>query len=238
VQLAGFNQAYRTVISESLAGSVETPRYQIWGLSVEGSAPTRTWWAANLNVIDQEVDRTVGAFTGYDAGVFPVTPAYFPDSTTQTLDYREVALGFNVNQLIGNEFAVGAGYRITRSELLTQFPELIGSGSPIAILNNEATLHEVMLNANWNSPTGLFATAEANWFMQDLDDDPQAGPPRSGDAFWQFNSFVGYRFKRNLCEVSAGVLNITDNDYRMSPLSPYGTIARDRTAVLRCRFSF
>ena len=238
VQLAGFNQAYRTVISESLAGSVETPRYQIMGLSVEGSAPTRTWWAANLNVIDQEVDRTVGAFTGYDAGVFPVTPAYFADSTTQTLDYREVALGFNVNQLIGDEFAVGAGYRITRSELLTQFPELIGSGSPIASLKNEATLHEVMLNANWNSPTGLFATAEANWFMQDLDDDPLGGAPRSGDDFWQFNAFVGYRFNRNLCEVSAGVLNITDNDYRMSPLSPYGTIARDRTAVLRCRFSF
>lgn len=238
VQLAGFNQAYRTVISESLAGSVETPRYQIWGLSVEGSAPTRTWWAANLNVIDQEVDRTVGAFTGYDAGVFPVTPAYFPDSTTQTLDYREVALGFNVNQLIGDEFAVGGGYRITRSELLTQFPELIGSGSPIASLNNEATLHEVMLNANWNSPTGLFATAEANWFMQDLDDDPLGGAPRSGDDFWQFNAFVGYRFNRNLGEVSVGVLNITDNDYRLSPLSPYGTIARDRTAVLRCRFSF
>jgi tetratricopeptide (TPR) repeat protein len=238
VQLAGFNQAYRTVISESLAGSVETPHYQIMGLSVEGSAPTRTWWGANVNIIEQEVDRTVGAFTGYDAGVFPVTPAFFPDSTAQTLDYREVALGFNVNQLIGDEFAIGAGYRVTRSELLTQFPELIGSGSPIASLKNEATLHEVMLNANWNSPTGLYATAEANWFMQDLEDDPLGGAPRSGDDFWQFNAFVGYRFNRNLCEVSAGVLNITDNDYRLSPLSPYGTIARDRTAVLRCRFSF
>ncbi len=238
VQLAGFNQAYRTVISESLAGSVETPQYQIMGLSVEGSAPTRTWWVARANVIDQEVDRTVGAFTGYDAGVFPVAPAFFPDSTSQTLDYREVALGFNVNQLVGDQFAVGTGYRITRSELLTQFPELIGSGSPIASLKNEATLHELMLNANWNSPTGLFATAEANFFMQDLEDDPLGGAPREGDDFWQFNAFVGYRFNRNLCEISAGVLNITDNDYRMSPLSPYGTIARDRTAVLRCRFSF
>jgi hypothetical protein len=238
VQVAGFNQAYRTVISESLAGSVETPRYQILGLSVEGSAPSRTWWGTSVNVIDQEVDRTVGAFTGYDAGVFPITPAYFPDSTRQRLDYREVAVGFNVNQLVGDEFAVGAGYRVTRSELRTQFPELAGSGSPIVNLKNEATLHEVLLNANWNSPTGLFATAEANWFMQELDDDPLAGPVRSGDDFWQLNAFFGYRFNRNQCEVSAGVLNITDNDYRLSPLSPYGTIARERTAVLRCRFSF
>jgi outer membrane receptor protein involved in Fe transport len=171
-------------------------------------------------------------------GVFPTTPAFFADSTTQRLDYREVAVGFNVNHLIGDEFAVGAGYRVTRSELLTEFPELIGSGSPIASLKNEATLHEVLLNANWNSASGLFATAEANWYMQDLKDDPLAGLTRSGDEFWQLNAFLGYRFNRNLCEVSAGVLNITDNDYQLSPLSPYGTIARDRTAVLRCRFSF
>lgn len=238
VQLAGLNQAYRTVISESLAGSVETPHYQIWGASAEGSAPSRTWWGASVNVIDQEVDRTVGAFTGHDSPVFVNTPAYFPDSTKQTLNYRKVALGFSVNQLIGDEFAVGAGYRITRSELQTEFPELIGSGSPIASLKNEATLHEVMLNANWNSSTGLFASAEANWFMQDLDDDPLAGAVRPGDDFWQFNAFVGYRFNRNLCEVSAGLLNITDSDYNLSPLSPYGTIARDRTAVVQYRLRF
>jgi hypothetical protein len=35
-QLAGFNQAYRTVISESVAGSVEAPTYRIAGLSAEG----------------------------------------------------------------------------------------------------------------------------------------------------------------------------------------------------------
>lgn len=242
VQLAGFNQAYRTVISESIAGSVETPLYKIWGISFEGSLPTRTWWGATASVIEQDVDRTIGAFTGYDSGVFPISPAFFPDSTSQRLDYREVAIGFTLNQLIGNEFAVGAGYRVTRSSLRTQFPELVASGTPIANLKNEATLHEVMLNAHWNSPSGLFATVEANWYLQDLDDDPNGLPPgaspRDGDDFWQFNALVGYRFNNNLCEVSAGVLNIADSDFQLSPLSPYGNIARDRTAVIRCRFSF
>ena len=242
VQLAGFNQAYRTVISESIAGSVETPNYEIWGLSVEGSLPTRTWWGASVNVIEQEVDRTIGAFTGYDAGVFPITPAYFPDSTSQQLDYREVAVGFTVNQLVGDEFALGAGYRMTRSDLRTTFPELLASGTPIADLTNGATLHEVSLNAHWNSPTGLFATVEANWYLQDLDDDPlgqaPGAAPREGDEFWQFNALLGYRFNRNQSEVSVGVLNIADSDYRLSPLSPYGNIARERTAVIRCRFNF
>ena len=242
VQLAGFNQAYRTVISESLAGSVENPLYKIMGLSVEGSFPKRTWWGANVRVIEQDVDRTIGAFTGYDSGVFPITPAFFPDSTSQTLDYREVSLNFTLNKLIGDELAVGASYRATRSDLRTVFPELVASGEPFADLKDAATLHEISLNAHWNSPTGLFARFEANWYKQDLDDDPRGLSPgkvtRVGDDTLQINALIGYRFNRNQCEISAGVLNIGDEDYRFSPLSPYGNIARERTAVINCRINF
>ena len=39
-------------------------------------------------------------------------------------------------------------------------------------------------------------------------------------------------------EISVGVLNINDADYRLSPLNPYGDIPRERTAVVRCRFTF
>jgi tetratricopeptide (TPR) repeat protein len=238
VQLAGFNQAYRTVISESIAGSVETPRYDIWGLSAEGSLPTRTWWGASVNVIEQDVDRTRGTFTGYDAGVFPSTPAYFADSMAEHLDYREESLSLTLNQLVGNQFSLGAGFRVTNSELHTTLPELPVAMAPFADLEDEATLYEVMLSANWNSPTGLFARVEANYFSQDLEDDPSRTPFREGDAFWQFNALAGYRFNQNTCEISAGVLNIGDTDYRLSALNPRGEIVRDRTAVLRCRFNF
>jgi hypothetical protein len=239
VQLAGFNQAYRTVISESIAGSVEAPLYKIWGLSAEGSLPTRTWWGASINFIEQDVDRTVGAFTGYDFTFFPTSPAYFADRLRQVLAYQEQSLGLTLNQLLGDEFSIGAGYRATRSELQTSFPDLPAASTPVARGREEATLHELFLNANWNSPTGLFARLEANFYSQDLEDNPNGVvPPRSGDSFWQFNAMVGYRFNRNLCEVSAGVLNLGDTDYRLSPLSPRGEIARDRTAVVRCRFSF
>ena len=44
VQVAGFNQAYRTVISESLAGSVETPVSKR-GPQPRRQLPSRTWWA-------------------------------------------------------------------------------------------------------------------------------------------------------------------------------------------------
>jgi tetratricopeptide (TPR) repeat protein len=236
VQIAGFNQAYRTVISESIAGSVETPEYEIWGLSAEGSLTTRTWWGISFNRIGQDVDRTRGVFTGYNEALFLSTPAYFADDTRERLEYEEQSLTFTLNQLLGDRFSVGAGIRFTCSELQTTLPDL--AGQSFADVTDEATLTEIMLSANWNSPTGLFARVEANYYHQDLDDDPARGLIRSGDSFWQFNALAGYRFNQNQCEIAAGVLNIGGTDYQLSSLNPRNEIVRDRTAVLTLRMSF
>jgi len=241
-QVAGFSQAYRTILSESIAGSVEAPRFKTWGLGIDGMLPSRTWWGASVKVIGQDVDRTLGAFSGYDLGVFPNSPAYFPDGTSQRLDYRECSFGATLNQLLGDEFALGLGYQITRSKLDTAYPELPANPvlAPEAV--DQATLHQFSVFGTWNSPSGWFARAEANWFSQNLQDDPRGlapgAPPRAGDAFWQFNALLGYRFWRNQGEVSLGVLNIANTDYQLSPLNPYGEIVRGRTAVMTCRLSF
>jgi len=236
VQLAGFNQAYRTVISESLVGSVEAPHYEILGLSAQGSLPSRTWWGCSANMIKQDVSRTVGAFTGYDAGVFPISPAFFADGTSQDLEYLEQGVNVTLNQLVGEEFSLGASYRLTRSELQTRYPELLSQ--PGTDYTDEATLQEISLYANWNSPSGFFAHVEVNGFQQDLNDDPSRPTPRSGDEFVQCNAWAGYRFQQNSCEVTAGVLNIGDTDYALSPLNPHADLARERTFFVLCRLSF
>ena len=246
-QLAGFNQAYRTVISESLVGSVEAPYFQTYGLSAEGRFDTRTWWGVSVNLIKQDVTRTLGTFTGYDSQAFASydgmgnliqdqTLAFFPSGTTQHLDYREACLAATLNQLIGDQFAVGLGYHLTRSELHTVYPQL--RPLPGSDLTDKATLQELSLYANWNSPTGWFAHAEANGYHQSLDDDPARHLDRSGDSFVQFNAWAGYRFDHNMCEVAAGVLNIGNTDYQLSPLTPYGEIPRNRTFFMVCRMSF
>ncbi|MCF7674160.1 MAG: TonB-dependent receptor [Akkermansiaceae bacterium] len=236
-QIAGFGQAYRTLISESLVGSVETPVYQLAGLAAEGKLTERTWWGVTASVFDEEVDRTLGMFTGYDSPAFGSnTPVYFPDGTPQRLDYREQSLSLTVNQLLGDEFAVGGGYRVTRSRLRTELPGLAGWAG--ADLTDKATLHEIRLYADWNSPSGWFAHLEGNWFSQDLDEDPARGVARPGDDFSQINAWVGYRFASNLCELRAGVLNLGGTDYHLSPLNPHSELARDRTFFALCRLSF
>ena len=64
-------------------------------------------------------------------------------------------------------------------------------------------------------------------------------PPNiPGDDFWQFNAFVGYRFPRRFVEVSVGVLNLTDRDYRLNPLTLYAELPRERTAVVSLKINF
>ena len=96
-----------------------------------------------------------------------------------------------------------------------------------------AVLDEVLLFANWNSPTGLFARGEARWYSQDLDG-RSAGLPINGlpnDDFWQFDALFGYRFARNQCELSAGVLNITDTNFQLSPLNYTAEIPRSEPSL-------
>jgi hypothetical protein len=240
VQIAGFNQAFRTLISESIVGSVEAPRYKSWGLSIEGALPTRTWWGMSLNIVEEDLERTVGAFDYLVSPVFPAGAAALPSGTRERLAYREEIVTVNANQLIGREFAVGAGYRFTRAELRDTFLEIPVALTADADRFHDEKLHEVTIYANWNSPTGWFARAEANWYAQDLDG-ALAGARIDGlpgDDFWQFNVQLGYRFYRNLCEVSAGVLNLSDTDYRISPLTYTRELPRERTFFIRTRLSF
>ena len=52
------------------------------------------------------------------------------------------------------------------------------------------------------------------------------------------NATAGWRFRRNTCELSAGVLNITGADYQLEPLTSYNELPRDRTFFVRCKLTF
>ena len=240
VQLAGFNQAFRTVISESLVGSVEAPVYKNVGLSLSGAAPTRTWWSLSFNRIDEDVERVVGAFDIFHLGLNPERTVALPASTTETFDYREEVFAAGLNQLVGQELSVGAGHRHTRAKLRSRLPQISGADGTAAERLEGATLRETTLYVNWNSPQGWFARGEANHFAQTRDAAAGGAATVSlpGDNFWQANAQAGYRFRRNRQELSGGVLNLTDRDYHLSPLTYFTELPHDRTFFVRFRVSF
>jgi outer membrane receptor protein involved in Fe transport len=94
----------------------------------------------------------------------------------------------------------------------------------------------------FNHPSGFFARAEGQWWFQQNLGSAEIGGTVEEDlpdeSFPQVNLFVGYRLRRQRGDITIGVLNLTDEDYRLNPVSPYYELPRERVfyAQLRLRF--
>jgi len=140
--------------------------------------------------------------------------------------------------LIAANWSIGARYRLSDSRLDQRFSEI----APGALLdpptrsqqNLEATLHELDTHLAFTHSSGIFLQAQALWFSQD---NSGYDPALAGDSFWQANIVAGYRFPRRNAEISIGVLNLSDEDYRLNPLTPYLELPRRRTLMVRFRLS-
>lgn len=236
-QVAGFNQVFRSVISESLVGSVAGSGYENAGVLIEDRFATGTYVSAQAGILRSDVDRTVGVF---DARLAPfggrIVPPILPASTEQKLRYEEDNLLFTVNQLVGNEWSFGARYQLTFSDLQTTFPEV--PRATLGFLANsrqEATLHQGQLFALYNHASGFFGKLEGYWARQS---NVGYAPDEPGDDILQLNAYAGFRFRRNLGDVTLGFLNITDQDYKLNPLTYYNELPRERTLLLRVRLNF
>ncbi len=235
-QVAGFNQVFRSIISESVVGSVAAPTYDTAGILIEDRFSTGTYVGLQGTVLQSDVDRTIGTF---DAFLAPfggrINPPIVPSSTPQELRYEEQGVLATVNQLVGDEWSFGARYQFTHSRLRTTFTDIPTSVVPGADHVEEATLHQAQLFALYNHRSGFFARIEGYWARQS---NVGYSPDIPGDDIFQLNAYVGYRFRRNFGDVTLGFLNLTDQDYKLNPLNYYDELPRERTLVVRARFNF
>jgi len=233
-QIAGFNQAYRTVVSESVVGSVSAPRTENISGALDYKFKAGTYLGLSGERIDSEVRRTIGVF-GFDNSFNP--QSVVPFTTREHLDYEESSLAAYLHQMIDEAWVVGARYRFTHSTLHTLWPSVPTTLNlnPSSDRTEEADLHQVHLFLLFNHPTGIFARAESDWYHQESDG---YQPALDNENFWQHNVFVGYRFARQRGEASVGVLNLTDEDYHLNPLNLYTELPRERAFVARLKFNF
>jgi tetratricopeptide (TPR) repeat protein len=235
-QVAGFNQVFRSIISESVVGSVAAPSYETAGILIEDRFPTGTYIGLQGTVLRSNVDRTVGIF---DAFLTPfggrINPPIVASSTPEQLRYEEQGVLATINQLVGDEWSFGARYQFTHSRLRRVFTEISTAVAPGADHLEKATLHQAQLFGLYNHPSGFFARAEAYWARQS---NVGYAPDIPGDDIIQLNAYVGFRFRRNYGDITLGFLNLNDQDYKLNPLNYYNELPRARTLVVRARFNF
>jgi Flp pilus assembly protein TadD len=234
-QIAGFNQAFRSLIPESVAGLVPGTKFETAGVGFDQSFSSGTWLGAEAEWLTSNGRRTVGVLTNS-------LPAFLniPDSsssTTQTLDFRERDLSVYAAQLLGKWFSLTARYRLSEANLDESFPDITDTAVGLNHLeaSNRALLNKVGLGANFYHPSGFFAQWESVWYDQR---NSGYSPPLADSNFWQHNIFVGYRFPRRYAEIRFGFLNLFDRDYNLNPLNLLGELPRTRTFTASLRLNF
>jgi Tfp pilus assembly protein PilF len=237
-QVAGFNQAWRSIIPESVAGANAAPRFKSWNVSLEHQLPSRTYLGLAGELLRSEVDRVVGVFDVNPVQTDPngfILPFIVPAGTKQTLDFEEGTFRVSLNQLLAEQWSLGAYYRFSQAELTERLPALASTPGFESTQDQAAALHQVNLFAIFNHPCGFFAQAHSIWSAQHS---WRYSPPIPDEAFWQVNLYAGYRFPRRRAELRLGLLNITDQDYRLNPLNLTPELPRERTLAVSCRFVF
>ncbi len=228
-QLGGFNQAFRSVIPESVAGLVPGSEFETFGLALDQKLFKGTYVGAAVEQLNSNARRTVGAFDLQFPG--PALPSGIPNR----IKFEERSLVLTVHQLIGKYWAVGGSYRLTDADLNEHFRGLTPALTTAMNRDWSATLHQVRLAGTLNLPGGFFASAEAVWSQQS---NRGYSPDQPGDDFWHGNIYVGYRFLQRRLDVRLGLLNIADTSYRLNPLTLYSELARERTLAARLQFQF
>jgi tetratricopeptide (TPR) repeat protein len=225
-QLAGFPQAFRSLISESIVGSQSAPTFETLGTALDLKLGSRTYAGFQVERLGSEVSQEIGDFVFPNAGPTPVT-----SSTGEQLDYVERTLALSLNQLVGDEVVLGASYKITQSDLRQAFSSV--SPAVAAPLTYRANLHEIDSYVLLTHPSGFFARAEVDWYGQS-----NAGfsPAEPDVSFFQENLFAGYRFAHRRAELQLGILNLSGGGYNLDPLTVYQELPRKR--VFDARFNF
>ena len=231
-QVAGFNQAFRSLLPESVAGLVPGTEFETFGVGVDQKlGPVH--FGVEAEWLQSTGDRLVGALTNS-------LPLPVPDSasgTRQELDFREGSVAAYAVVLIGDGLSLGARYRLSEATYEERFPGIPTGAAGRERLESDvrAVLRQATLSAGYLHASGAFFRWETQWFAQENDG---YVPALAGDDFWQHDVWVGYRWPRRRAEIRAGVLNLTDTDYRLNPLNAWPALPRERTAVVSLRLNF
>jgi hypothetical protein len=229
-QVAGFNQVYGSIIPESVGGTSSAAEFETWGLEWDQRFGTRTYLGVRGEWLSSDAKREVGVFD-------LANPPAVPSGVDERLDYEERTLTVMLHQLFGDAWAAGASYRLSDAELGNRFTGvpsgLPGGFDPAGDV--EATLHQWRMFALFNHPCGFFFQFDSVWSSQS---NRGYGGTRPGDDFWQFNAWAGYRFYERRAELRLGLLNITDQDYRLNPLNLTPELQRERTLAVSLKLDF
>ena len=225
-QVGGFNQSFRSIIPESVGGAEAGAKFEIIGLGLEQRFASQTYVTLTGQILNSHVARSLGDFE-FNIPRFNSIFAQ-PATTPDPLDYTERSILININQLVGECWSIGTSYRLSEAKLNQNFSDIgasaVSGGQIIGFSstdNFKSVLQQISLNAIYNNPAGFFVQGQALWNGQSSQGYQNYSSTPPDASFWQLNTFVGYRFCHRRAELKLGLLNLTDENYQLNPLTLY-----------------
>jgi predicted Zn-dependent protease len=232
-QVAGFNQTFRSLLPESAVGLAPGAEFDSLTAAIDQSFDTGTYLGVEAELLRSDAARALGTLT--NSTVLRIADS--PSITKQALDFEEKSLLLTANQLLSREWALGARYRVSEADLRVRYPGVptTATGADALKRDETALLHQFSLHASFNHRCGFFSQFLTQWTAQSNDG---YLPELDGDNFWQHHFFVGYRFPKRKAEIRLGLLNLTDRDYQLNPLTLHTELPRERTFMASFKLNF
>lgn len=232
-QLVGFPQVFRSLVPESVAGLLPGATFDAFNAGIDHRFGSSFHTGVEGGYLRSSGDRQLGVLQNS----LPLPVPDTPGAVRQVLDFEEFSLAAYAVLTWGEGGSVGLRHRVTDSHLESNFPGIAPGTPGLADLEEDraARLHETSLTAGYIHASGFLAQWETQWLHQEFRGD---APPASDLDVVQHHVWVGYRWPQRRAEVRVGVLNLTDADYRLDPLSPWFRLPRERTAALTLRLNF
>jgi outer membrane receptor protein involved in Fe transport len=215
-QTAGMLHNYRSVISESLVGSVTAPGLELAGLGIKWKPRDDLFVELDGRWRASEVQRMRGAFTLQGATPLDV------DVTPEILDYEEWQLRGQLTWLFGHQFALALSHSWTSTDLVQAYPEFPAGGAVPPRITFDSSLHDTALRFIWNHPGGMFGELSGHWLQQDNN-------LFADEDLFLLDLELGYRHPSSGTQVSAGVMNLADERYQLNPLTIRSEPVGERT---------
>lgn len=227
-QLAGVIQSYRSILPESVTGSLPGERMSTTGAVLEWRVTDQQFLVFESGYLTSEGRQSVGVYRD-DGATNQISHA------RNDIRFREWSGELGYSALLGDQWSLALGQRLTRAILEQEFPTAEPTLLPPTTRLRQASARVWHSSARlqFNHPAGWFGRVEIHGYLPDHSD-----PAARDDAFEHVHAWMGYRLGRQKGEITLGLLNLTDRSRALSALLPdrEPPIRRTFYAALRLNF--
>lgn len=241
-QVAGVLQGFRSLIPESLIDSHAGEMMESFGYEAERRFGSGTYLTVSASRHASKVGGWQGVFDYNAQGAVSAVASQIP----HVAKYVEKTAGISIDQIIGREVVIGAGYRVSVVDLEGSYPSLGErliqnlSGELLAPGRRDSgTLQRMDLRLLSNFRNGLFGSVVTGFTSQTSRTHTLSSlEPRLRLDAWSLDLAVGWWSPNRRFQCAIGLRNALNSDLRTDPLLGGLPRAYGRSLSWRLLFNF